>query len=80
MEIGQTPMDYARAVDERYTFSKYDMCTMVKIYYSVRFGSHDIDKEKLKSVFSFVSEVKANTGRSMYLLKRVLYRCLLFKG
>ncbi len=80
MEIGQTPMDYAKIVDERYEFTSLEMEKMVEIYYSVRFGSYAIDKKKLKSALSFISEIKSKTGRNMYFAKRVLYRCLLFKG
>lgn len=80
LKTGQTPKDYAGIIDERYKFSSMSMSEMVDLYYSVRFGSHDVDKKTMKRVFSFVSEAKRKTGRNMYFMKRLLYRYLLFKG
>jgi len=80
LKTGQTPKDYAEIVDERYQFKCMNMSEMVDLYYSVRFGSHDVDKKTLKRVLAFVSEVKAKTGHNMYFPIRFLFRNLIFKG
>lgn len=80
LQTGQTPKDYAKLIDERYNFTCMSMSEMVDLYYSVRFGSKKLDKKTMKSILSFVSEVKTKTGRNMYFTKRLLYRLVLFKG
>lgn len=80
IKTGETPKNYAEVVDERYGFSSMSMSEMADLYYSVRFGSHDADKKTLKRLFAFVSEIKAKTGRNMPIIKKFLYRYLLFKG
>jgi len=77
---GQTPKDYAQEIDELYKFTSMSMSEMTDIYYSVRFGSHDIGKDTMKRIFSFLAEIKKETGRNMYTAKKIIYRYLLFKG
>lgn len=77
---GETPLDFAARIDELYGFNNTNMKDMVNVYYSVRFGNNIPDKKSLDSLFVFVRELKRETGSNMYLLKRIIYRCLLFKG
>ncbi len=77
---GETPKDFAKRVDERFQFIHMTMTEMVELFYSVRFGAHTPDKKSLSKLFIFTREVKAKSGRAMYLHKRFLFRGLLFRG
>lgn len=80
IQPGQTAKEFATAVDRRYNFKSMNMSEMTELYYGVRFGLRDVYKETVKRIFSFASEVKKETGRSMYFAKKVLIRYILFKG
>lgn len=80
MKPGQTPKDFAELVDQRYNFKTMSMSAMTDIYYSVRFGTHDIGKDTVKRISFFVSEVKKETGRNMHAAKKIILRHLLFRG
>jgi len=80
IRLGETPKDFAKRVDERFQFTHMTMTEMVELFYSVRFGAHIPDKKSLNRIFVFAKELKAKTGRAMYLHKRFLLRGLLFRG
>lgn len=80
VRLGETPKDFAKRVDERFEFVHMTMMEMVELFYSVRFGSHNPDRNSLSRLFAFTRELKAKSGRAMYLHKRFLLRGLLFRG
>lgn len=77
---GETPKDFAKRVDERFQLTHMSMSEMADIFYRVRFGAQTPDRKTMKKLISFVSEVKAKSGRALYLHKRLLLRGLLFRG
>lgn len=79
-KLGETPKNFAKRVDERFQLIHMTMAEMVEMFYNVRFGMHTPDKVSLKRLFAFTREVKAKSGRALYLHKRILFRGLLFRG
>ncbi len=77
---GETPLDFAARIDELYKFSDMNMKSFVEVYYSVRFGLKTLDKKTIRRLFDFVGELKKESGSNMYIVKRILYRGLLFNG
>lgn len=80
VQAGQTPLDFAKIIDEYYHFKCMSMSELTEIYYSVRFGLRKTDKKTLKRIRSFVSEVRKETGQNMYFFKKLLLRYILFSS
>lgn len=80
LRLGETPKDFAQRVDSRFQFAQLRMTEMVEHFYSVRFGAQPLDKKTLKQLFAFTREVRTKSGRTMYLMKRFLFRGILFRG